>query len=58
MKGDKQNFEITLNKDNSFEIFIKKLNNGSPIKMIKLSGTPTYFLTIFDDVDEYKTLLD
>lgn len=58
MKGDKQNFEITLNDDNSFEIIIKKLNNGKPIKMTKHGNLPTYFFTEFDDVAEYRTLLD
>ncbi|MCY6485461.1 hypothetical protein OW763_14095 [Clostridium aestuarii] len=58
MKSDKQNFEITLNDDNSFEIFIKKINARDPIQMKNISRTPTTFSTIFDDVDEYKTLLD
>ena len=58
IKSDKQTFEITLNDNNSFDIFIKKLNDGNPIRMKNVSDTPTTFPTIFDDVDEYKTLLD
>ncbi|QGU94444.1 hypothetical protein GOM49_04405 [Clostridium bovifaecis] len=58
MKGDKQNFEITLNNDNSFEIIIKKLNGGNPIQMKNIDDTPTTFPPIFGDVDKYKTLLD
>ncbi len=33
IKGNRQNFEITLNDDNSFEIVISKLNDGTPIIM-------------------------
>lgn len=58
MKSDKQSFEITLNNDDSFEITIKKLNDGNPIKMKKMDNTPITFPAIFVDVDEYKTLLD
>ncbi len=52
-----RNFEITLSDDNSFDLIVKKLNNGNPIKMLNISRTPTYFPNHFDDVDEYKTLL-
>ncbi|MBZ9637731.1 hypothetical protein [Clostridium sp. FP1] len=58
MKSDKQNFEIILNAENSFEIIIKKLNNGKPIQMKNISATPTDFSTKFGDVDEYKALLN
>ncbi|AOT72214.1 hypothetical protein [Geosporobacter ferrireducens] len=58
MKSDKQNFKITLNNDNSFEIIINKLNDGNQIKMKNISATPTVFPAIFDDADEYKTLLE
>ncbi|OEF96123.1 hypothetical protein [Desulfuribacillus alkaliarsenatis] len=53
----KQNFELTLNDDNSFEIVISKLNNGEPILLKRVSSTPTTFPAIFNDVDEYKDLL-
>ena len=52
MKSDKQNFEIKLNDDNSFEVVIKKLNNGNPIQMKNIDDTPTIFPPIFNDVDE------
>lgn len=60
IKSSKQNFEITLNNDNSFEIVIKKLNNGNSIKMKNISedDTPFSFGNGFDDIDEYKSLLD
>jgi len=58
MTSDKQNFEITLNNDNSFEIIVNKLNDGNPIKMLNIGNVPVTFPSIFDDVDEYKTLLD
>ncbi|TCT15638.1 hypothetical protein EDC18_103346 [Natranaerovirga pectinivora] len=58
IKSDKQNFEINLNEDNSFEIYILKINNENPILMKNISHTPTTFLTEFDDIEEYKTLVD
>lgn len=58
MKSDKQNFEIKLKDDNSFEIVIKKLNNGNPIQMNYIDDIPMTFPQIFNDVDEYKALLD
>jgi hypothetical protein len=58
IKSDKQNFQVTLSAKNSFEIIIKKLNTGKPIQLKNVSVTPTYFSTIFDDVDKYKSLLD
>lgn len=58
IKSDKQNFEITLNAKDSFEIIIDKINNGKPIKMKKIDDTPTYNSTKFDDVDKYKALLN
>ncbi|MGK0467387.1 hypothetical protein [Clostridium sp.] len=59
MKGDKQNFEITLNDDNSFEIIVEKLNDGKSIQMENIDDDiPIYFSTKFDDVDKYRSLLD
>lgn len=58
MNGDKRNIEITLNDDNDFEIIINKINGINPILMKKLDNMPTVFSTAFDDLDEYKTLLD
>ena len=60
IKSNKQSLEITLNDDNSFEIVINKLNDGKPINMKNIStgDTSISFWDEFDDVDEYKTLLD
>ena len=58
IKSDKQNLEVTLNAKNSFEIIIKKLNNGKPIQLKNVSDTPVEFPTKFDDVDKYKGFLD
>jgi len=58
-KSNRQNFEITLNNDNSFEIVVKKLNDGNPIiiKNIKTDDVRIGFGK-FEDVEEYKSLLD
>jgi hypothetical protein len=59
IKGNKQNFEITLNGDNSFEISINKLNIGNPFTMKNISSEDhNRGFGNFDDVDEYKYLLD
>lgn len=58
MTSDKQEFTINLKKDNSFHITLKKLNDGNPFKMINMGNVPTYFSTEFDDIEEYKELLD
>lgn len=58
LKSEKQNFEITLNKGRSFEIIVKKLNGGKPIIMEKIDTVPTNFPQRFNDVDEYRSLLD
>lgn len=59
MNSGKQNFKIELNDDNSFEIIIKKLNNGNPIimKNINVEDTTISFGE-WDDVDEYESLLE
>ncbi|WP_186673949.1 hypothetical protein [Sporosarcina sp. BP05] len=58
MTSDKQEFTIDLNNDNSFHITLKKLNDGNPINMINIGDVPGTFSTEFDDVEEYKALLD
>jgi len=58
IKSDKQDFEISLSAENSFEIIIKKLNKKEPIQMKNISDTPTYFSIEFGDVEKYKALLD
>ncbi|MFD2044857.1 hypothetical protein ACFSTA_14330 [Ornithinibacillus salinisoli] len=56
--SDKQSFQITLNKEDSFEIKIASLNNGNTIKMKKIQDTPIYIGTEFDDVEKYEGLLE
>ncbi|MBV1820442.1 hypothetical protein L0P54_10960 [Anaerosalibacter bizertensis] len=60
IKSSKQSFEIILNDDNSFEMVIDKLNDGKPFVMenVRTDDTAISFWDKFDDVDEYKTLLD
>lgn len=58
LTGDTQSFEITLNDKNYFEMRMKKINNGESIKMDHIANTPTYFKTDFNDIEEYKKLLN
>ena len=58
LKSDKQDLNITLDGDNSFEVVVKKINDGKPILMKNISDVPSYFKTKFDDIDQYKKLLD
>ncbi len=58
INGDIQEFEITLNNDNSFDVIVKKLNGGNPIKLKNIDDVPTYIGTKFDDADEYKSLME
>jgi len=58
LKSDKQNFDISVNAENSFEIKISKLNNGKPFQLKNIDDTPIYFSTEFDDVDTYEAFLD
>lgn len=57
LNGNMQNIELALNKDNSFDIVIEKINNGEPILLMNTSLIPAYSSTEFDDVEEYKDLL-
>ena len=58
IKSDKQSLEVTLNAKNSFDIIIKKLNNGKSIQLKNVSDAPVEFSTRFNDVDKYKALLE
>lgn len=55
--GDSKVFEISLSRNNSFEIIIKKLNDGNPIVMKNVSVTPVYYPSNFDDIEKYKSLI-
>lgn len=58
INGEVQEFEISLNSDNSFDVIVKKINDGKPITLKNVYATPVYIGTKFDDVDEYKSLLE
>lgn len=58
INGDRQELEMTLNNNNSFNIVVKGLNGGNPIQLKNIDSIPMYFSTIFDDVDEYILLLE
>ncbi|MHA6252943.1 hypothetical protein [Oceanobacillus sp. CAU 1775] len=57
MESKKQNFEINLSSENTFEVIVNKLNDGQPIKMLNIGDIPTGFSTTFDDVEDYEALL-
>lgn len=56
--GDNQNIEINLDKNNSFEITMKKVNDGNPILMKNLGDLPVKFDSRFNDTEEYEKLLE
>lgn len=57
-KGEKQEFEITLSPEDSFEVIIEQINGDEPIELKNIDKVPTYFPTEFDDAEEYEKLLD
>lgn len=57
-KSAKQEFEIILTSEDSFEIVVNQLNDKKPIELKNVDKVPMYFSTDFDDVEEYKKLLD
>lgn len=56
--GNNQTIEIALNKNNSFEIIIKKVNGGNPVVLKSVDKVPAYFTTEFDDIGKYEALLE
>lgn len=58
IKSNLQEFEIELNKDNSFEIIVKKLNDGNPF-IIRNITTDDHRMSFgeWDGVEEFKGLL-
>jgi len=56
--GDNQNIEINLDKNNSFEITMKKVNDGNPILMKNFGDLPIKFDSRFNDTEEYEKLLE
>lgn len=57
MIGNNKTFKISLNKDNSFEVFIDKINGNKAILLNIMSLTPSEFNTEFKDIEEYKDLI-
>ncbi|MGL4107359.1 hypothetical protein [Clostridium sp. LP20] len=55
--GENQTIEIALEKNNSFEVIFKNLNDGNPIVMKNIDKVPVYYSTEFDDIDKYKALI-
>lgn len=58
LNGNNQTIEITLDKNDSFEIIIEKVNGGNPIVLKNIDTVPRYFTTKFNDIDKYKLLLE
>jgi len=58
INGEMQELEITLKSNNSFDLIVKKLNDGNPITFKNVDATPVYIGTEFEDIEEYKTLLE
>ena len=56
--GDKQTIEINLDKNNSFEITMKKVNDGNPTLMKNLGDLPAKFDSSFNNTEEYEKLLE
>lgn len=56
-KSTKQEFEIVLNRNNSFNIFIDKINGTEPITLKNSTDINTYFSTIFGDEDKFIELI-
>lgn len=57
-KGERQEFEITLSSKDSFYVNVPQLNEGELIELKNTDKIPTYYLTEFDDVEEYEELLN
>jgi hypothetical protein len=57
-KSAKQEFEVALTVEDSFEIVINQMNDKKPIELKNVDKVSIYFSTDFDDVEEYKKLLD
>ena len=58
LQGDTLSFDVTLSDDNTFELTVPGVDPDAPVVMKRISETPTYFSTEFDDIDEYRELLN
>lgn len=58
LKSSKQEFEITLTNEDTFEITIDKINSGKSFQLKNTSKDPGEITTEFDDIEEYEKLLN
>lgn len=56
-ESELQSFEITLTKENEFDIFIEKVDDKNNIKLKNSSDIPVYYSTNFEDEKEYIKLI-
>ena len=57
LKGSKQEFDIILDKENSFNIFIKSINGENPINLKNSNDIIQSYSILFGDEDTYIDLL-
>ena len=58
LKSEKQEFEIDLNKDDTFEITLDQINGGKLFQLKNTSKDPGEIATEFDDIEDYEKLLN
>ncbi len=58
LTGNKVDYSIILKKNDSFDIIINQINDHELINLSNSGKIPTSFLTQFDDIKKYKSLLD
>ncbi|MGL4849833.1 MAG: hypothetical protein ACRC28_13060 [Clostridium sp.] len=57
LNGNNKSIDISLSKENTFELTIKNVNDGNPIKMKNIDEIPVSYSSDFDDVNDYISLL-
>ena len=56
-KSNKQEFEVVLKDNNSFDVLIGKINGAEPISLKNSTDVNTYFSTNFGDEEKYNNLI-
>ena len=56
-KSNKQEFEVVLKGNNSFDVLISKINGAEPISPKNSTDVNTYFSTNFGDEEKYNNLI-
>ena len=56
-KSNKQEFEVVLKGNNSFDVLISKINGAEPISLKNSTDVNTYFSTNFGDEEKYNNLI-